>query len=230
MSVGINLYYGDSVNGVPTQTPAGGLGKIINDNPGAGVTFGGTRWLTNNATLAAIPAGRFAESFFSYLDPAAANSHPLDKISSFQSVLGADFGGGLDYAGMKFCFTDVDTSQADTEATWNAYYPVMDAIEAAHPGRLVFFTVPLTHDTGTNAWREWFSNQVRTRYGATGRVFDIARWESHQADGTTPCTGANSVPILCAAYDTGDGHLVDTAATYIAQRYLDFLYVVDTAP
>lgn len=224
MSVGINVFYGAVAS--ETSSPAAGLGKIINDNPSAAVTFGRLYGATTT-TLGTLPGGRFAETSFSSIG--AQNSYPLDKLHAFRTALGSTFGGGLDFAAMKFCFADIDVSIAETDAVWAEYQAVMDPIEAAYPGRLVYWTVPLTTYEGANVFRERLSSYIRSKYGPTGRVFDIADFESRDTSGEL-ILGANGLRTMNPVWHSDGSHLNAVGATYIAQAYLDFLYGVAATP
>jgi hypothetical protein len=219
MSVGYHIYTGEQTD------HASGLGGIVNANPGAGVTVPQYLYDPNEAQLTtqALP-GQFTHSL-----TGADTGDPVGKIRAFVASLGSTFGGGLDYAGLKFCYSDFRYNTGEVnEAAWVEYRTQMDALEASFPGRLVYWTVPLASaaSDADNQAREVLSDRIRDRYGHTGRVFDVGLLESTDPQGN-PVTGPSGAPAVYGPYTFDGSHPNATGANYLAQAYLDFLYDVE---
>lgn len=211
-SVGYQIFY-DAFGSNGT----GGLKGLATANAAAGVTI-----VPNPGSLAAIPAGGWAER------PNGSNGNPTSKIDAFRDSLAPTFQ-GIDYLGFKFCFVDFGGS-SDVTSVWNHYRSVMDTLEAnpAYRGRIIHVTVPLyaasVGDVGGNTKRNEMSQHIRDTYGATGRVFDLAYFESHLDDGSACANGA--VPAMCDGFSngTGDaGHLGPAGVTRVSNAYLTFM-------
>ncbi|WP_245530044.1 chitobiase/beta-hexosaminidase C-terminal domain-containing protein [Anaeromyxobacter dehalogenans] len=210
-SVGNNILYGNG---------AGGLDGLLDANPGSGVTIA-----YHPASAAAVPVGAVADTAI------GVNGQPVGKVLDFDAQVRTRFGGALDYFGFKFCFTDIWTAQ-DVSDTWAQYQATMDALEAAYPGKIIYWTVPLmpdVTDVDGNTQREALSNLIREKYRGTGRVFDLAYHESHDAQGNPFTLGG--VPALAHDWsaDGGhDAHLNAVGATMVATRWVEFMYRVAT--
>ncbi|WP_232288474.1 hypothetical protein [Anaeromyxobacter sp. K] len=210
-SVGNNILYGNGT---------GGLDGLLDANPGSGVTIA-----YHPASAAAVPVGAVADTAI------GVNGQPVGKVLDFDAQVRTRFGGALDYFGFKFCFTDIWTAQ-DVSDTWAQYQATMDALEAAYPGKIIYWTVPLMPDVTDidgNTQREALSNHIREKYGGTGRVFDLAYHESHDAQGNPFTLGG--VPALAHDWsaDGGhDAHLNAAGATMVATRWVEFMYRVAT--
>lgn len=130
------------------------------------------------------------------------NGDPASKVAAFTDLLRSGLGDQADVALLKFCYVDVD-STTDAQALFDTYAGAMDALQQEYPGlKLIYTTVPLSTDRGwkskvkaglgrddhmgpaDNLVRERYNALVRKRYAATGRLFDIAKVESTNADGT----------------------------------------------
>jgi hypothetical protein len=147
-------------------------------------------------------------------------------MDNFKLIADAGFPGHLDFAALKFCFVDFREG-TNVASAWAHYQTVMDALQVSYPGRVVYFTVPLMPDTtdiGDNAKREEMSNHIRTTYGPTGRVFDLADLEAHDAAGHPVTLGG--VPAMSTDWSADghyDGHFNHAGAHRIALAYLHFM-------
>lgn len=209
-SVGANILYGGAWDG------SGGLQRILRDHPEGGVVL-----VSAPTGLAGIPAGGWAEVEL------GTNGDPIGKIDAFDDLFRVTFAGGLDLAGMKLCFADFGET-TDVAPIWARYQAVMDALEADFPGRIVYWTVPLTSwvQGGANLRREAFSELVRARYGPTGRVFDLANLEQHDAQGRLVVI--DGIPAMAPEWSLDGGHVNDVFADRVATAYIGFMAAIAT--
>lgn len=211
-SVGNNILNGHSGNG--------GLNRIFHDNPTGGMAV---VYDPPSAAPSDFPLGGFADT------AAGTNGDPAGKIDDFDRQVRQRFSGALDYYAFKFCFADIGES-ADITSLWAHYQLVMDALERDFPGRIIHWTVPIMPDVTDidgNTRREQLSSYIRTKYGPTKRVFDLADREAHDAEGNLVQLGGVRALAKCWSADGAyDGHLNDTGANMIARAYIDFLYRV----
>jgi hypothetical protein len=179
--------------------------------------------------MTAIPAGSWAEGYTDQFQASASNYEPLNKVAAFDGAVRTRFS-ACDYVGLKFCFVDISGGYTPAQI-FSTYQTTMDALEALYPGKLIYWTMPLapSSDAANNTLREQLNASIRTRYASTGRLFDIADWESRNASGALVL--ANGVRALNAAWNgDGQGHVNAAGANMLAQKYLDFMYRVATAP
>jgi hypothetical protein len=158
-----------------------------------------------------------------------ANGDPLGKIRDFAAVMDGPAAAGADIALMKLCYIDFSDS-ADPAAVAAAYGDTLAHLQQRHPATVfVAVTTPLTTvQSGPkalvkkmlgrapagqveNTRREAFNAVLRARFGAEGRLFDLAALESGG--------GASLNPAL--TYD--GGHLNETGARLVAERFVAFL-------
>ena len=164
------------------------------------------------------------------------NGDPLSKIRDFGTAIDAGAADGADVAAMKLCYLDFNAA-TDVRRVADAYIGMLEALSARHPQtRFVAITAPLmVTQTGPKAWvkkalgkqpaqlienakRAEFNAFLRERFGASGRLFDLARAEAWSAPllelGGQPIESLN--PILT---DDG-GHLSATGRALIAPIFL----------
>ncbi|HUQ74285.1 MAG TPA: SGNH/GDSL hydrolase family protein [Burkholderiales bacterium] len=155
----------------------------------------------------------------------AENGDPLLKLRNFKSALGA--GSHADLALIKFCYVDIDAA-TDPRALFEQYRKTIDELRAANPRTtLVHVTLPLTTvQTGPKAWikralgrapngtvgnvkREEYNTLLRRAYSGREPIFDLARVESIDADGTQAKVDWNGAvaPAMVPAYTDDGGHL-----------------------
>lgn len=167
------------------------------------------------------------------------NGDPASKLRAFAGAVDSR---GPDVAMMKFCYLDLEGAQ-DPDSIFAEYSSTVAALRARRPGlRLVHVTMPLTDD-GTwkerlvklakgrrskralNAQRERFNSLMRQAYAGVEPLFDLARIESTNADGTrsTVAHRGADVPFLAAAWDADGGHLNARGRRMVAERFLALL-------
>lgn len=158
------------------------------------------------------------------------NGDPRSKIDAFADwVNNRGVGTGSRVAFMKLCYVDV-TAQFDVDAWFTEYRTKMTALESAYPGvTFLHVTAPLT--TGSpadNATRTRLNERIRSEYGATGRLFDLAAIESTRPDGSrvTGTHGDQTYEALYEGYTSDGGHLNGTGAHVAASQ---MLHVIATA-
>ena len=223
-SVGSMIMHG------PAENDAAGLVKIFDDNPTGGVSN-----VTEPANISAIPPGTWADSFN------GTNIFPYGKVSAFNTAVRTTFSGQLDYAILKFCWVDFGitgagtsevVTESDADTFWTTYKSVMDALEVDFPGRIIYCTVPLTPSANGDTYndlREYFSNKIRTEYGSTDRVFDVADFESRNSSGQLILDG-DSVRQMHVDWDGGDGgHPNVAGANMLGEKLLTVVYNTLTA-
>ena len=155
----------------------------------------------------------------------ADNGHPVDKMNEFRNI---DLGGGLGarlstlggIAFMKLCFADFNNSPglntaSEVDGAFATFQTTMSQLQTAYPNvKFVYFTSALRG--GGNGLRERYNDLVRTNYGGTGRVFDLASVESN---GATDASG----PILSPSYNDGTDHLNTAGQDAVARALVLFL-------
>lgn len=167
------------------------------------------------------------------------NGDPFGKFADFASIMDGALGEQVDVAVLKLCYVDVVAS-TDVEAVFAAYSATMSDLERRHPGvRFVYTTVPLSTDRGWKAtiksWigsddqmgpadnlsRQRYNELVRARFGASGRLFDIAAVEATIADTPTLRNAdGQDYYVLNAALAADPGHLNDLGARVAATEFI----------
>ena len=167
------------------------------------------------------------------------NGDPFGKLSDFVSIVDGSLGDQVDVAVLKFCYVDV-VADTDVEDVFSAYAATMAELERKHPGvRFVYTTVPLSTDRGWKAtvksWigrddqmgpadnlaRQRYNQLIRDRYGASGRLFDIAAVEATLTDTPTLRNAeGRDYYVLNAALAADTGHLNDIGARVAASEFI----------
>jgi hypothetical protein len=153
------------------------------------------------------------------------NRNPQGKLRAFENAFRSRQ--GVDIAAMKFCYLDFD-AKTDTQALFASYRSMINRIKERHPGIVfVHVTTPLTTvETGVKAFvkrvlgrppygalenqrRAEYNALLRREYGGREPVFDLARMESTNADGSPHVKewDGRSAPALVSAYTDDGGHL-----------------------
>ena len=152
------------------------------------------------------------------------NGDPLRKLENFRHSIGT--GSRYDIALVKFCYVDID-ADTDVAALFDQYRMVISELRAKNP-RTVFVhaTLPLTTvQTGPKAWvkrllgrspygtvenvrRDEYNRLLRATYAGREPIFDLARLESIQPDGTMASVTWEGVtaPALAPEYTSDGGH------------------------
>lgn len=180
---------------------------------------------------------------------AGENTDPLKKIAAFEAALRPGQP-AADVAALKLCYVDIH-AQTDIDAVFAAYQQAVERLRVQRPNlRLVHITVPLTTvQTGWKAtvkswlgrapygWmenqrREAYNDRLRRTYGASGRVFDLARVEATRPDGQlhTLSWQGQAVPALYPAYTHDGEHLNPLGQQHAARAWLQTLATVVKAP
>lgn len=158
-----------------------------------------------------------------------ANGDPLGKIGDFAAVMDGPAAAGADIALLKLCYIDF-SGTADPAAVAAAYGDTLAHLQLRHPATIfVAVTAPLTTEQSgpralvkkllgrapdgraENARREAFNAALRARFGAEGRLFDLAALESGGGAALNP------------ALSSDGGHLNDAGARLVAERFVTFL-------
>lgn len=164
------------------------------------------------------------------------NEDPLSKFAAFTELVDSPAGKDVDVALMKLCYVDI-IAATDVQAVFDGYVSMMEEVEAAHPDvRFLYTTVPLTADRNwkskvkaalgrddemgpaDNIARERYNAMIREKYGATGRLVDIAAAE---ADGTGERSQDGSTYYVLNKNLTFDrGHLNEVGSEAVAAEFL----------
>lgn len=160
------------------------------------------------------------------------NGDPAGKMRAFQRILGGPGVATVNLAMMKLCYSDF-TKGTDPEALFANYVAMVDSVRAARPDLvLVHVTTPLVVRDGMpkylvrtlrgrltngarNAMIEQYNGLMRAKYGAEGKLFDLAALEA----GGNTATGAALLPAFS---DDGE-HLNAGGQKMVASAYLTFL-------
>ncbi len=175
------------------------------------------------------------------------NRDPQSKCRAFAQVIDNGVGAQVDIALFKFCYVDI-TATTDVDELFQTYQGIMNHLSHRYP-KVGFFhvTVPLRQvGAGWLGWlreksgrfdqerdnqirRHLFNQKLRSAYGTSGRLFDLAKEEATYPDGRSSCFRhrGEAVPNLVSAYTDDGGHLSRQAAKYIAGRLLVCLSAVD---
>lgn len=177
------------------------------------------------------------------------NGDPLGKLDAFARLVDGPAGNRLQVAVVELCFTDI-TASTDVNAVFAAYESTMSALEERHPGiRFVYATVPLSTDRGwkanlkaflgiddhmgpaDNAARQRYNELVRERYGASGRLFDIAAVEATMDAGpTVRQRDGQRYYVLNPRFAVDNGHLNVLGSRAAAAEFLRVLATTASSP
>lgn len=168
------------------------------------------------------------------------NHDPLSKFRAFAEILNAGVGERVDVAFFKLCYVDI-TAQTDISKLFPAYQDAMSSLSRRYP-KVIFMhvTVPLKRvGGGVLGWlreksgsfdreredqvrRHTFNQLLRSAYGKSCRLFDLAEEEATYPDGSSASFQyrGETVPNLVAAYTDDGGHLNQPAAERMAGRLL----------
>jgi hypothetical protein len=170
------------------------------------------------------------------------NRRPDRKNADFARIVNAGFGADGDVALLKYCYLDVGPA-TDVEHLFADYRKTVDAVRAQNPRlTVVSVTQPLTvtesaiearvrgmlgrtSERALNAKRERFNALMRATYGADGTLFDLARIESTQPDGSRLqyTFGSDTAFALVPAYTDDGGHLNALGRRVAAEQFVAFL-------
>jgi hypothetical protein len=176
-------------------------------------------------------------------EKAGRNGSPASKLRDFEIKVQQSVDSRLDLALLKFCYIDVvERSAAETLLT--DYCATVQVLQANYPLlRIGHVTVPLRRAPGgliatlrqslqgphiehrRNAVREWFNTQLRTRFAASGLLFDLAAIESQTAQGQRVYSVARGqrVPSLAGEWTDDGGHLNVAGRRMAAEAFLKYL-------
>jgi len=170
------------------------------------------------------------------------NGDPISKIHDFADAIEAGAGQGADVALMKLCYADF-TADTDAKQVANDYIASLESLAQRHPGiSFVAVTVPLAAvETGPKAWakrllgkqpngyvdnlrRAEFNTQLREKYLAAGRLFDLARAETEAAGKYCMAqVQGQAVETLCPELTDDGGHLNERGQDLVATDFLSFI-------
>jgi hypothetical protein len=170
------------------------------------------------------------------------NAQPLEKISSFRSLLEQIRPARPDIVMMKFCYVDM-MEDTDVNTLFDTYQKTIQQVQATMPGTVFMHcTVPLestplslkehgkemvkavlgrTTIVNNNEKRMQYNNLVRQTWPAS-QIFDIALIESVTPEGFLCCKARpeQNIPFLAANYTSDGGHLNQLGAHRAGQQFL----------
>jgi hypothetical protein len=155
-------------------------------------------------------------------------------------VINAGVGERVDVAFFKLCYVDIN-DRTDIRALFDVYRTTMESLVHVYPDvTFLHVTVPLRRlRAGWSGWmrekfglydreregqlqRHAYNQLLRSHYGASGRVFDLAAEEATDSDGRSQEIHyrGRALPTLVSGYTDDGGHLNRRAAERIAGRLL----------
>jgi hypothetical protein len=173
------------------------------------------------------------------------NGDPISKINAFSDVIENGLGKKVDIASLKFCFADFTTKTKDITKIFNDYKNTMSQLKKKYPRSFfVHFTVPLVINKTT--WKTWikiflrkaeiweydqniiknkFNDLIRKEYDGKEPIFDIAKIESTNPDGSRSTFTRNGkiYHSLVPKYSSDGGHLNESGRKIVAEQFLIFL-------
>jgi len=162
------------------------------------------------------------------------------KCESFDRALRDGLGDKVDIAFFKFCYVDVEQG-ADTRRLFDQYAATIEEARRRYPRVMIVpMTVPLTavptgprerlktlfkrgaSDFQDNRNRHELNRLIVDRYGPSGQLFDLARFESTDPDGrpVTVERDGVAVPAMFPAYTEDGGHLNAAGRRIVATNLL----------
>ena len=161
------------------------------------------------------------------------NGAPDSKLLDFSGSIAETIGGSADVAFMKLCYVDFNGT-TDANELARKYISTLESLSLQFPNTtFVALTAPLTtvqsgpkalvkkllgrHPAGYegNASRKVFNDAVRSRYGDSNRLFDIAAIESGFGRHRIEYDG-KLVEVLDPALTYDGGHLNDRGKRLVA--------------
>lgn len=166
-----------------------------------------------------MPSGSFGDRWLNQSDD------PQSKLDDFDMwVREKGVGDAADLAFMKLGFVDINT-ETDVNALFDRYRAMMRALESDYP-EVVFLHVTISVTRWvpeSNAAIARFNALMRSEYGATGRLFDLAGAISTCTDGRPDTHRTMSRDIyyqICQEYTSDGGHLNEKGAKVAAAAML----------
>jgi hypothetical protein len=173
------------------------------------------------------------------------NGEPSSKLDEFSKTVSGVGDSGI--ALLKYCYVDVQHG-TDAQALFDEYRRKVASIARQYPRlTVVHVTLPLVTDAGTlrhlaavarrkaparevNLIRHQYNELLRSTYVGKEPVFDLARLESTNADGTTETVRyqGQRVPVLATAWTSDGGHLNEAGRQRMAKALLTTLVGVSS--
>ena len=164
------------------------------------------------------------------------NHYPKSKCDNFLQVLSKkNLGTSLDIAFFKFCYVDIHKN-INIEEIFDYYVKTIDSIKTKFPRlTIVHVTTPLyVHSKGIKAFirnlikgdlanvkRNEFNELLRTKYGGSEPIYDLAKIESQMPDGkTSTFKYKNNVYNSLSEKYTDDGGHLNKLGRYLAAKEL----------
>lgn len=165
------------------------------------------------------------------------NGEPSSKLNAFNELVSEVGDSGI--ALLKYCYADFSHG-TDANQLFEEYRHTVASIRARHPRlQIVHVTVPLVTDAGTlrhfaavvrskppardvNFIRHQYNELMRRTYQGKEPIFDLARLESTNVDGTPIGFRykGQRVDALAPAWTTDGGHLNEAARRQFAKTLL----------
>ena len=168
------------------------------------------------------------------------NEDPLFKINNFKEIIDSGIGNKVNIAFFKFCYVDI-TRETDLNSLFDSYVQAMEYLVFAYPQvTFLYVTVPVRvkpagiknkirnilnisgPDLEDGLARNRFNIMMRNKYGRTGKLFDLAKYESFYAHETIDQIKQKEM-FLISAYSNDGKHLNAYGREVIAGQLLLFL-------
>lgn len=208
-----------------------GIRAVIDEHPEIKLNISETR------DLSSVEGGIFAHSKI------GKNEAPDSKTDDFVKIMDSGVGNKVHVAFYKYCYIDVNGS-TDIKRLFSYYKDQADSLQLKYPDTIfVHLTIPLTTiQTGpkalikkmlgkpiggidANIKRNAFNQLVVSTYKGKAPVFDLAKAEATQQDGTltTFVKDGKEYLSLYEGYSSDGGHLNKQGQKIIAEQLLIFL-------
>ena len=168
------------------------------------------------------------------------NGNPQSKLDAFDQALAAGAAEGANVAEMKFCFVDFPDN-VDPKQLAQSYIQQTDVLSARYPNIIFLATTsPLTTiQTGPKAWlkrvmgklpagyqenvrRHEFNQTLRSHFGNSSQLFDLAAVESGHGKSGFEYNG-QSVEALAPEISDDGGHLNIRGQRLLAAAWIHHL-------
>ena len=166
------------------------------------------------------------------------------KINDFTKVLDDGVGRKADAAMLKFCYLDM-TKNTDVAKVFGEYHSAVDQVRQNYPDlTIIHVTEPLTvSETNWKTWikkvigkkdfwefddniqRNRYNRLLKKEYEGRDPIFDLARIESTNQDGTRKSFTLHGVTYysMVPEYTRDGGHLNEIGRKVVAEQLLLFL-------
>jgi len=168
------------------------------------------------------------------------NEDPLFKIEDFKEIIDSGIGDRANIAFFKFCYVDI-TRETDLDLLFARYAQTMEHLNSKYPQvAFIHITIPVRvkpagikntlknilgisgPDLEDGLARNKFNIMIRDKFEKTGKLFDLAKFESFATPHTIDMVKQKNM-FLIPAYSDDGKHLNVYGRKIIARQLLLFL-------